>query len=196
MTCRTCARLHLFPIFQQRLFRASLLSGVLNCCPSRLSLKEYQEKRTVFKSSGSNKSYLWSAWFVNSLGIIVLQRAQKKHWNSWADTWVREQKSLIYHKYQGESRGQVLIMWMSQAVKLRLFQGSWKLSCYFANVSLLLSICLSLSFLFVRRAATSDARLRFCLPEGEQQKRSKRCLWCRQRGESRTRYSGLKTFSA
>lgn len=92
---------------------------------------------------------------------------------------------------QGESRGQVLIMWISCSANLRLFQSSWRLSCYFTNFSLPLVIYLPLSSLFGSKAATSDARLHCGATEREQEKREHRRKRCLQWGQGKGRDRNL-----
>lgn len=80
-------------------------------------------------------------------------------------------------------------MWMSRSANLRLFQGSWRLSCYFTNFLLPLVICLPLSSLSGSKAATSDARLHRGAIEREQEERKhgiERCLqWGQGKGRDR-----------
>lgn len=115
---------------------------------------------------------------------------KNKHWNRWADIsneW-EHRGDWSACKHWGESRGQVLIKWMSCSANLRLFQGSWRLSCYFSNFSVPLVICLPLSSLAANKAAASDARLHCGATEREPESkhRSKSCIqWGQGRGTAR-----------
>lgn len=161
MSCITSARLYLFPIFEQGFFRASLVSLEFYIDPTILGCfwKDILKGRAFLRAQSlPNHTSVdcINYWLVYNLGIGVLRRivGMKRCTGTAEQTRGMSESTEGTEsacKCQGESTGHVVIIWTSCSVNLRFFQSSWRLSCYFTNVSLTLVNCFPSSSVFSRR---------------------------------------------